>query len=442
MCATTLKFKNAFLRPCQKTYFLQMFSTTQTPNADYKYKLVVVGGGAGGCGTANKFVKKFGPGEVAVIEPNEMHYYQPLWTLVGGGVKNLTESGRPMESLLPKEATWLKNSVASFDPNNNKLVTSGGEVVTYEYLVVAMGLELQYDKIKGLPEAFDTPGVGSNYSVRYVEKTKKAIENFKGGNALFTYPNSPIKCPGAPQKIMYLAEETFRKKGLQADIHYHVSLPVLFSAKKYADALWEVVKERDINVHLRQNLVEIKPETKEAIFENLDANELTTVPYDMIHITPPMATPPALNSNKELTDPAGFLSVNRDTLQHTKYPNIFGIGDCTSVPVARTAAAVAAQLGIMRRNLGAAIKGSSTLPAAYNGYTSCPLVTGKGSLILAEFDFDFQPMETFPVNQAKERWIMYQLKAHILPTLYWRGMVKGWWEGPGVLRKLFSLGRS
>ena len=179
MCATTLKFKNAFLRPCQKTYFLQMFSTTQTSNADYKYKLVVVGGGAGGCGTANKFVKKFGPGEVAVIEPNEMHYYQPLWTLVGGGVKNLTESGRPMESLLPKEATWLKNSVASFDPNNNKLVTSGGEVVTYEYLVVAMGLELQYDKIKGLPEAFDTPGVGSNYSVKYVEKTKKAIENFK-----------------------------------------------------------------------------------------------------------------------------------------------------------------------------------------------------------------------------------------------------------------------
>ena len=179
MFATTLKFKNAFLRPCQKTYFLQMFSTTQTPNADYNYKLVVVGGGAGGCGTANKFVKKFGPGEVAVIEPNEMHYYQPLWTLVGGGVKPLTESGRPMGSLLPKEATWLKDSVDSFDPNNNKLVTSGGKVVTYEYLVVAMGLELQYGKIKGLPEAFDTPGVGSNYSVKYVEKTKKAIENFK-----------------------------------------------------------------------------------------------------------------------------------------------------------------------------------------------------------------------------------------------------------------------
>jgi len=421
-----------------------MFSTTKILDADLKYKLVVVGGGAGGCGTASKFVNKFGPGEVAVIEPNEMHYYQPMWTLVGGGVKTLSQSMRPMESLLPKDAKWLKDSVATFEPEKNQVVTESGEVVSYEFLVVAMGLELRYDMIKGLPEAFDTPGVGSNYSVKYVEKTRAAIDNFKGGNALFTFPNSPIKCAGAPQKIMYLAEETFRQKGLQANIHYHSSLAVLFGVKKYADALWEVVKGRGINVHLRQNLVEIKPETKEAVFENLDTNELSTVPYDMIHITPSMGTPPALNSNKELTDAAGFLSVNKETLQHTKYPNIFGIGDCTSVPVAKTAAAVAAQLGIMRKNLGAAISGSETMPAAYTGYTSCPLVTGKSSLILAEFDFQAppQPMETFPFNQAKERWTMYQLKAHFMPALYWHGLVKGWWEGPGLFRKIFSLGRA
>merc|ERR1719318_789028 len=304
-----------------------------------------------------------------------------MWTLVGGGVKTLAQSGRPMESLLPKGANWLKDSVATFEPTNNRLVTEGGDVVNYEFLVVAMRLELRYEKIKGLPEAFDTPGVGSNYSVKYVEKTQKAIEDFKG---------------------------------------------------------------RGINVHLRQHLVEIKPETKEAVFENLDTNEKTTVPYDMIHITPPMGTPPALNSNADLVDAGGFLNVDKETLQHTKYPNIFGIGDCTSVPVAKTAAAVAAQLGIMRKNLGAAISGSETMPAAYTGYTSCPLVTGKSSLILAEFDFQAppQPMETFPFNQAKERWTMYQLKAHFMPALYWHGLVKGWWEGPGLFRKIFRLGRA
>ena len=179
MSVSTLKITNTLLRSCQRSSQLRLFSTTKTLDADLKYKLVVVGGGAGGCGTANKFVNKFGPGEVAVIEPNEMHYYQPMWTLVGGGVKNLSQSGRPMNSLLPKDAKWLKDSVASFDPDNNSLVTVGGDVINYDYLVVAMGLELQYEKIKGLPEAFDTPGVGSNYSVKYVEKTRKAIENFQ-----------------------------------------------------------------------------------------------------------------------------------------------------------------------------------------------------------------------------------------------------------------------
>jgi len=260
-----------------KTVHLQpirQFSITSQLDAEHSYKLVVVGGGAGGCGTANKFVNKFGPGEVAVIEPNTMHYYQPMWTLVGGGVKTLAQSGRPMDSLLPKAASWIKDSVAGFEPEQNRLVTESGDVVNYDFLVVAMGLELRYDKIKGLPEAFDTPGVGSNYSVKYVEKTKKAIDEFKGGNAIFTFPNSPIKCAGAPQKIMYLAEEAFRSKGIQANIQYRSSLAVIFGVKKYADALWEVVKGRGINVHLRQNLVEIKPEAKEAVFENLDTKEL------------------------------------------------------------------------------------------------------------------------------------------------------------------------
>ena len=171
----------------------------------------------------------------------------------------------------------------------------------------------------------------------------------QGGTALFTFPNCPIKCAGAPQKIMYLAEENWRKRGIRASIQYRTSLPVIFVVKKYADALWEVVKGRGIDVHLRTHLVEVKPDTKEAVFENLDSGELETVKYDMIHITPPMSTPDCLNSNPDLVDGAGFLSVNKETLQHTKYNNIFGLGDCTNVPTAKTAAAVAAQLGVMRK---------------------------------------------------------------------------------------------
>jgi len=420
----------------------RLFSTSSRMDRELSYKLVVVGGGAGGCGTASKFAGKLGgKDQVAIIEPAETHYYQPLWTLVGGGLKDISQTGRPMQWCLPKKATWLKDSVACFKPEENKLVTAEGDVVSYQYLVVAMGLELKYDKIKGLPEAFNTPGVGSNYSTKYVEKTWEAIRDFKGGNAVFTLPNGLIKCPGAPQKIMYIAEETIRESGIKANFHYFTSLPVLFGCKKYADALWEICNDRNINVNLRHHLVEVKPESKEAVFENLDSKELVTIGYDLLHVTPPMGPSDVLAENKDLADPAGFLSVDKETLQHTKYPNIFGIGDCTNVPTAKTAASVAAQLGIIRKNLTAAMS-SQSLQAKFDGYTSCPLVTGKSSLILAEFDFQTppQPLETFPINQAKERWIMYQLKAHLMAPLYWYGLIKGWWEGPQIFRKLFHLG--
>jgi len=218
---------------------------------------------------------------------------------------------------------------------------------------------------------------------------------------------------------------------------------VLFGVKKYADALWKVVEQRSINVNLRHSLIEVKADSKEAVFEHLDTKEIITRPYDLLHVTPPMATPTALGENKELSNAGGFLDVNQYTLRHNKYNNIFGIGDCTSVPTAKTAAAVAAQLGIMRKNLGAVLDGKDP-EAQYEGYTSCPLVTGRKSCILAEFDFQAppQPLETFPVNQAKERSTMYMMKAHVMPHLYWHGLVKGWWEGPAVFRKLFRFGFS
>ncbi|XP_050714972.1 sulfide:quinone oxidoreductase, mitochondrial-like [Eriocheir sinensis] len=408
------------------------------------YKLVVVGGGAGGCATAAKFSSKLGQGSVAVIEPADMHYYQPMWTMVGGGMKNFKDSGRPMSQVLPKKADWIKQRVVGFDPHNNKVMTEDGQEVNYEFLVVALGLQLNYNQIKGLPEAFETPGVCSNYSSLYVNKTLEALKNFKQGNALFSFPNTPIKCAGAPQKIMYISDEYFRKHGKRdkANIIYFTSLPVIFGIKKYADSLWEVVKKKDITVNLRHNLIEVKPDTREAVFQNLDSpDDLQTLPYEMLHVTPPMSAPDPLHNCGPLVNETGYLNVNKHTLQHVTFPNVFGIGDCTSVPTSKTAAAVAGQFGVMRRNLSLVMAGGSPR-YEYDGYTSCPLVTGYSSVILAEFDMDGNPLETFPINQAKERRTMFHLKKDMMPPMYWYGMLKGIWEGPKYMRKILHLGMS
>lgn len=417
----------------------KFFSTTELCAEKHSCRLLVIGGGAGGCTIASKFSKKFKQNEIIIVEPADKHYYQPMFTLIGGGIKTLEDSYKCMQQVLPKSAKWLQTSAVTFDPKNNSVVTENGDVIKYEFLVIAMGLQLNYNQIPGLEQALNMPGgVCSNYSPKYVDRTYQALQDFKEGNCIFTFPNTPVKCPGAPQKIMYISEDYLRKTGKRdkANIIYNSSLAVIFGVKKYADALWKIVEARKLNVNLRTNLIEVRPEKKEAVFQNLDKPEVkTTIEYSLLHVTPPMSSPDALKTCKDLTNEAGFLDVNKDSLQHTKYRNIFGIGDCMSSPNSKTAASVAAQSGVVYNNLKAVMDGKP-IRKIYDGYASCPLVTGYDSCILAEFDYNLTPMETFPFSQDKEMYLMYILKKDFMPPLYWHMMLNGYWNGPGAFRKI------
>ncbi|KAG8575612.1 hypothetical protein GDO81_009612 [Engystomops pustulosus] len=313
--------------------------------------------------------------------------------------------------------------------------------IGYKYLIIALGLKLQFEKVKGLPEGFNYPKIGSNYSVKTVEKTWKALQDFKKGNAIFTFPNTPVKCAGAPQKIMYLSEEYLRKTGKRSDANFifNTSLGVIFGVKKYADALLQIIKERDIQVNFKHNLIEVRADKQEAVFENLDnPGETKVYQYEMLHVTPPMG-PQDVLVNSAVADAAGWVDVNKETLQHKKYPNVFGIGDCTNLPTSKTAAAIAAQSAVLDKTLSLVLKGQNP-SAKYDGYTSCPLVTGYRKVILAEFDYNAQPLETFPINQGKERRTMYHMKADMMPFLYWNMLLKGYWGGPAPIRKIMHLG--
>jgi len=376
---------------------------------------------------------------VGIIEPEKTHHYQALFTLVGAGLKTLKQTAKPMSSVLPKSADWICDHVESIDAEKQCVVTKSGENINYEYLVVAAGHQLNYDKVKGLLDALETPYVGSNYSPLHVEKTYRAIKNFKQGNALFTFPNSPVKCPGAPQKIAYLAEAAWTNLGVRqnADIKYMTSLPVIFGIKRYAEALSKIAKEKNIDVVTRRNLIEVNPDTRQAVFENLDnPDEKITMEYSFLHATPPQGSPDFLRNSTQIVDDKGYLDVDKFSLQHNKYSNIFGIGDCISAPNSKTAAAVAVQCGIVRKNLAKAMDGAKDF-SAYNGYASCPLTTGHNKVILAEFGYDGRIMETFPINQAKESSLMYAMKAHAMPTIYWM-MTQGLWDGTTAIRSIVN----
>ena len=391
------------------------------------HEVLIVGGGSAGLTVGAMLRNNANPPGVTIIDPSEKHYYQPIWTLVGAGVFPKEVSERKEADYIPPGAEWIKDSVATFDPDNNSLTLKSGSTHTYDILVVTAGIQINWDKIPGLVESVGKAGTGvcSNYSYDTVESTFENIRQLKKGTALFTHPSTPIKCGGAPIKITYLASDHWRKNGVAGHIKkkFIKGGPGIFAVKKYADALTKVADRYDIERVWKMDLVALRPNQKEAVFKHMESGEEIIESYDMIHVTPPMSAPDFI-ANSPLAADSGWVEVNKETTQHLKYSNVFSLGDCSNLPTSKTGAAIRKQAPTTAANVMAYLAGG-TLPKHYDGYTSCPLVTGYGSLILAEFDYNKQPMESFPFNQAEERYSMYALKAYGLPKMYWHGMLRG-----------------
>jgi sulfide:quinone oxidoreductase len=391
------------------------------------HQIIIVGGGNAGISVAAQLFRKNPKLDIAIIDPADKHYYQPAWTLVGGGAFDIAKTERSEASVMPKKANWIKEAVESFAPEKNTVTTTGGSY-TYDYMVVCPGIQLNWSAIKGLPETMGKNNVCSNYSFQTAPYTFEVLQNFKGGKAIFHNPHTPVKCGGAPHKIMYLAADYFRKHGLldKCDIQYWSGAAKLFAVAKYEKTLLEVCKRADIKLHLMERLEEIDGPNKRARFVGMAESNMsveTWVDFDMMHVTPPQSAPDFI-SKSPLANAAGWVDVNINNLQHNVYPNVFSLGDAAGLPISKTGAAIRKQAPVVVANL-LCVMSNRQMDGNYTGYTSCPLVTGYGKLVLAEFDYNNNPMETFPFDQSKERWSMYQLKKQVLPRMYWSQILTG-----------------
>tara|TARA_R110000764_G_scaffold84842_1_gene165484 strand:+ start:610 stop:1920 length:1311 start_codon:yes stop_codon:yes gene_type:complete len=429
------------------------------------HQIIVIGGGTAGIMVAAQLLSQKKAKDVAIIEPANIHYYQPAWTLVGAGTYDYEKTARPMSSVIPKNATWIKDKATGFDPENNIVHTATKGDITYDYLVIAPGLAYDFSLVPGLGEAIDKGVVCSNYTDP--KHTWDVIKNFKGGTALFTQPTTPIKCGGAPQKIMYLAESHFKKSGIRkkTDVIFATGGTVIFGVKKIAKTLMEVVDRKDINLRFHHKLVAVDGDKQIAWYEmgqeitaggcvvissnkaddlkldekfqynykdvkvSVDGNRYG-IHYDMMHTAPPSVAPKFVKDST-LVNAAGWLDVNHQTMQHNRYSNIFGLGDVAALPTAKTGAAIRKQVPIVVDNIDRLIHTNKMGTQSYNGYSSCPLVTDYGKMVLAEFDYDnnFTPdpkLKRMLINDSsKEHWRLWMLKKYGLPYLYWNKMMKG-----------------
>ncbi|MDV6244901.1 NAD(P)/FAD-dependent oxidoreductase [Rhodococcus opacus] len=392
------------------------------------HEIVVLGGGSAGISVASR-LRKQGINDVCVIDPAVTHYYQPLWTLVGGGCASMDESGRPQALVMPKGVTWIRRAAGQIDPEQKQVTVDDGTTIGYDRLVVCPGIQTDWDAIPGVVDALSSPFASSNYARELAPKTWELIRNLRSGTAVFTMPAGPMKCAGAPQKIAYLAADYWRKQGRLNDIRIVLVLPTpaMFGIKAFSDELERVAQDYGIEVRLSSELAEVDSVGRKALIVDNATKSSDSINYDLLHVVAPQSAPDFIKESPLAVpdNPAGWVDVDKHTLQHNRFPDIYALGDVGSTPNSKTGAAVRKQAPVVVANLLATLKGKP-LTGQYNGYGSCPLTTSRQTMLLAEFDYSVQHTPSIPfIDTTKSRRDMWYLKRYGLPFLYWNLMLKG-----------------
>ncbi|MFX0540751.1 TIGR01244 family sulfur transferase [Roseovarius sp. S4756] len=411
---------------------------TPTDAPDAVHDVVIIGGGAAGIAVAASLKSRRADLDIAIIEPAEVHYYQPGWTMVGGGIFAPEQTAKTMGSLIPKGVRWIKAAVAAFEPEQNAVILDGCRVVKYSRLIVCPGLKLDWARIDGLIETLGKNGVTSNYRYDLAPYTWKLVQEMKRGRVIFTQPPMPIKCAGAPQKAMYLSCDAWTRRGVLGDIdvNFNNAGGVLFGVKEYVPALMEYVRKYDAHLNFFHNLIAVDGAAKKAVFEVKEPEKevrQVEMEFDMMHVCPPQTAPDFIRVSP-LADGAGWVDVDQATLRHKTYDNIWSLGDVMNAPNAKTAAAARIQAPTVAENVIADIDGKSAV-AQYTGYGSCPLTVERGKIVLAEFGYGGKLLPSLPkalIDGTKPSRAAWFLKERMLPPIYWKGMLRGreWMAAP------------
>eukprot|EP00484_Ammonia_sp_Unknown_P001988 CAMPEP_0197022730 /NCGR_PEP_ID=MMETSP1384-20130603/3549_1 /TAXON_ID=29189 /ORGANISM="Ammonia sp." /LENGTH=455 /DNA_ID=CAMNT_0042450821 /DNA_START=121 /DNA_END=1488 /DNA_ORIENTATION=- len=417
-------------------------------------KFAIVGGGTGGMNTAAQLIESntAHPSEITVFDPSRMHYYQPGFTMVAGGVLGNDELAvrrqlggyiqKPMSQVFDSNVRLVPDAVGEYEPDQNKLYTAtSGTAYTYDYLVVCSGVELRYDLIDGALDALNDPksNVGSMYKLEYALKMNHIRSHFKGGKVIATQPPMPFKCGGAPQKFIYLTEHQFRLMGIRDKIEsfkFYTHLHTMFGVKKYDRELRKLVEKKGITPVYQHELIKVEDDKKLAWFKNVATDEIVSDSYDFLNICPPQK-PNAATASAPFSNAAGYVDVDMHTLQSSKYDNVFSIGDANSCPNPKTAAAIFAGSPTLIANINHVMKREKVVPS-FDGYASCPIFVGDGKLMLAEFIYGGVPKETFAAlgwDQGVPKKAFYYLKRDFFPFAYWNVAPKGKWYGTTLTMK-------
>lgn len=393
-----------------------------------KARIVIAGGGAAGLTAASRLAAMLDGATITLIDGRKEHYYQPGFTLVAAGIKPQDYVVSPTAAYIPKGVEWVPEPVAEIDPEGRKVVTANARAVPYDFLIVATGLELHYPGIEGMDTArIGQDGLGSIYhSPQAASATWGAMSRFSetGGVGVFGRPAGEMKCAGAPLKYTFITDDRLRRAGQRgkAELVYMAQSKSLFGVPIVAEKVRMLFQDRGVKVNHEHVLQSIDLGQRIATYRTPTGT--AEQKYDFINVVPPMRAPEVIRKSPlPWTEGPfaadGWVEVDRDTLRHKRYPNVFAVGDIAGVPKGKTAASVKWQVPVALAHLVGDITGKASTEV-YNGYTSCPLITRLGQAMLIEFDYRDNLITSFPgvIAPLEELWISWVMKTMALKPTY------------------------
>ncbi|MFN7106423.1 MAG: FAD/NAD(P)-binding oxidoreductase [Pyrobaculum sp.] len=346
-------------------------------------RVAVVGGGVGGSFVANKLAYKTfdklrrGELEILVIEPTDRLVYQPGFLYVPFRVLGPDVMFRNPRKVYHPSVRHISKSADKIDIKERKVVLENGEVIPYDYLVVATGLEVKTDHFPGFKTRWHTL-----WTYEGAKAFREALQKFGGGTFVFSVASTPFKCPVAPYEFLFMFDDWLMARGLKGKtkIIYTMVAPHLHAQPNVNKFLTKEFEMRGIEYHTKFEVTEVGEG---------HISGTSQIKADLIHIVP-KHVPPAVIMKSELysTKGVGGVPVDRHTLEIEGGSGVeYALGDVTNLAVPKAGAVAHFQAEVVAARIYEDMAYGHA-DTQYNGRVICFVLTGLEEATQISWNYD------------------------------------------------------
>lgn len=414
----------------------------QAKTSDLSPKIAIIGAGLGGITMSASLIKAMPKAQITLFDKDENFYYQPGFTLIAAGIYTLDDVLYKKAELIDEKVKWIKQNVAQILPNDNKIIAENGESFEYDILLIATGVEYDFNAVSGLSEddlVNESTKIATIYTPNSAVKAKKLfdeiIERGKKGeklNVLFSEQKSQNKCGGANKKINFLLDDLLQTNNLKDSVKTTLFTGggAMLSSPIHAKMIEQFFVARDMPYHLLHQLVAVDKQKGKATFQTsymlngkrIDSDEFVEREFEYLFVIPAMRAQKFISEAGLSTNAGNWVDVDKFSLQHQTYKNIFAVGDCAGVPKGKTGASIRKQYPIITQNIIAHLQGEP-LEAKFSGYTACPLLTRYGKAVMVEFDYNGAAPSLECFGATRESYLNWALKVYAMKAMVMKGMI-------------------